>query len=635
MKKTRLLVVDDEKGIRNVLGITLADAGYVVDTAENGEEALALFRKKNPAIVLTDIKMPGMNGITLLKKIKKENPDAEVIMITGHGDMDLAIKSLQNKAVDFVTKPINNDILDIALNRAHEKINMREQLRSYTENLEDLVKKQSARLVEAERLLAIGQTVEGLSSAIKGIASNLEGGIRYFNEMPCFVSIHNSELVIVETNQLFRDRLGDRAGDKSWDIFEGMNKDPHACPVGKTFKTGRGQSSREIVRYMDGSELPVMVHTAPIRNKQGETELVIEIAADISEVNRLQEELRTTQQLYRQLFNEVPCYISVQDRSLKLIETNRRFKEDFGERLDSYCYEVYRHRSRPCNDCPVAKTFKDGKSHQYETVVTSKSGEQYNVLVWTAPIRNAEGEVIQVMEMLTNITQIRQLQGHLTSLGFLMSSISHGIKGMLTGLDGGMYLINSGLRDTDQEKIKEGSDVVNLMVARIRNMVQNILFYAKERELQKDDTDILSFVEDVGQTLEHKMIRNRIEFQKDFKGLEGTLRMDAAIVRIAFINILENAIEAVIADQAGKHRMILFKGRKEKTRVVFEIEDTGIGMDNDTRANLFTLFFSSKGHKGTGLGLYIANRIIRQHGGMIRVESTPGKGSKFTVRLPE
>ena len=107
--------------------------------------------------MLTDIKMPGMDGIELLRKIKETSPNTEVIMITGHGDMDLAIKSLKYEAVDFVTKPINDDVLDIALKRAHEKISMRERLKEYTENLENLVIEKSARLIELERQAAVGR----------------------------------------------------------------------------------------------------------------------------------------------------------------------------------------------------------------------------------------------------------------------------------------------------------------------------------------------------------------------------------------------------------------------------------------------------------------------------------------------
>jgi signal transduction histidine kinase len=171
-----ILLVDDEEGIRRVLGIALADMGYQILTAENGEEALALFARHQPAIVLTDIKMPGMDGLQLLKTIKRENPTTEVIMITGHGDLELAIESLKFDATDFITKPINDDVLKIALKRARERIAMRRQLAAYTENLETLVEEKTRSLVEAERMAAIGRTVAGLSHSIKNIAGGLKGG---------------------------------------------------------------------------------------------------------------------------------------------------------------------------------------------------------------------------------------------------------------------------------------------------------------------------------------------------------------------------------------------------------------------------------------------------------------------------
>jgi signal transduction histidine kinase len=172
-----ILLVDDEAGIRKVLGISLQDSGYDVLTAENAKEALRLFEALAPPIVLTDIKMPDMDGIELLRQIKKKNPDTEVIMFTGHGDMGLAIKSLKNDATDFVTKPINDEVLEIALKRARERISMRHQLRQYTENLERLVAEKAQKLIEAERMAAVGQTVSELSHAIKSIANGLKGSI--------------------------------------------------------------------------------------------------------------------------------------------------------------------------------------------------------------------------------------------------------------------------------------------------------------------------------------------------------------------------------------------------------------------------------------------------------------------------
>jgi signal transduction histidine kinase len=173
----RILLVDDEAGIRTVLGIALTDSGYAVTTAENGEDALAKFRQLRPPIVLTDIKMPDMDGIELLQHIKAESPDTEVIMFTGHGDMELAIKSLKYDATDFVTKPINDEVLEIALKRARERIVMRHQIRAYTHNLERLVEEKARQLIEAERMAAVGQTVAELSHTIKNIANALKGSI--------------------------------------------------------------------------------------------------------------------------------------------------------------------------------------------------------------------------------------------------------------------------------------------------------------------------------------------------------------------------------------------------------------------------------------------------------------------------
>ncbi len=631
----KLLLVDDEAGIRKVLSITLSDIGYDVFTAENGDQALKIFRKELPPIVLTDIKMPGMDGIELLQKIKQESPDTEVIMITGHGDMELAIKSLKYRAIDFVTKPINDEVLEIALNRAHEKILMRNQLRTYTENLEELVREKSAQLIAMERQAAVNQTVEGLAAAMKNIAGDLEAGINYFNEMPCFVSIHNADLKVVAVNQLYRDRLGDKAGANSWEVYTDNRGDRDKCPSAVTFKSQKGQRTRATVIYTNGKQAPVIVHTAPIRNQAGEVELVVEIAADIAEVNRLGEELLHTRQRYQQLFDEVPCYISVQDNQFRLTAANRRFKEDFDVAVGSYCYEIYKQRDTPCPNCPVVKTFEDEKSHQAEMVVTSKSGERYNVLIWTAPLKNAAGQVTHVMEMSTNITQVRQLQDHLSTLGLKIGSISHGIKSLLTGLDGGVYLVDSGFAKKDHDRVREGWDAVKITVGRIRVLVQNILFFAKERALKWERISAFDFVCDVAAGLEPKIKAQRVDFKCNFDQTLGDFEIDAGVVRIALINILENALDACLEDHTKESHKIIFGAGQDQDHIILKIADNGIGMDRETRENLFTLFFSSKGNKGTGLGLFIAKKIIDQHGGRISVDSKPGVESLFKIVLPK
>jgi anti-anti-sigma factor len=117
----KILVIDDEKPTLMMFRLTLAAYGYEVLTAENGQEGLELFGRERPSIVLTDIKMPGMNGIEVLKQVKAIDPSTEVIVITGHGDMDLAIQALNLDATDFINKPIQRHLLEQAIRRARER----------------------------------------------------------------------------------------------------------------------------------------------------------------------------------------------------------------------------------------------------------------------------------------------------------------------------------------------------------------------------------------------------------------------------------------------------------------------------------------------------------------------------------
>ena len=132
----QVVLIDDEVDIREIMTIALEDAGYQVATAEDGETGLRLTDEISPQIIITDIRMPGMNGIEVLEHVKTHNSDIEVIVATAFGDMDLAIRALQHDASDFITKPVNDEALHLALKRAKERYTSRKQLKDYTALLE-------------------------------------------------------------------------------------------------------------------------------------------------------------------------------------------------------------------------------------------------------------------------------------------------------------------------------------------------------------------------------------------------------------------------------------------------------------------------------------------------------------------
>jgi len=627
--------VDDEADLRYFITLFLSEWGFEVMEAGNGVSAFDLFLESAPPIVLTDIKMPGMDGIELLKKIKEKNKDTEVIMISGHGDLTLAIDSLKYEASDFITKPIDEKLLRHALQKAEEKILLKGELKAYTTNLESLVKEKSSQVVELERQIAASQVLERLSLAMKTIVSEI-GLAQYSPEIPCFVSLLNAKREVISTNQLYTDRFGDRPGAASAGIYKGKTRaleetvgSDRASPNGE----GRIMSFRTAVDTT-GAEIPVMVHEVPITGADGQEELVIEIAVDLTGVRTLQERLRWTQWKYQRLFDESPCYVTVQDRNLCITEANERFRRDFDYGEGRTCFSSYKQRGEPCADCPVVRTFEDGKNHQAESVVTTKKGEQLYILVWTAPLLGEGGEITHVLEMATDITQLRQLQDHVTSLGIMLGSMSHGIKGLLMAMDGGIYRLDTGFKRRDIDEAQKGWDTIRLRIERIQKMVKDVLYYSKPRELEAKILALRTFCEDLQALITPKAQKAHVKFLMDLQAGEGIFEADPVALSSALVNFLENALDACEMDRSKADHKVVFSVRVEEDKVAFEISDNGVGMEPETRNRMFSLFFSSKGSRGTGIGLFVADQVIRQHHGKTTVDSEYGKGTRIRIELP-
>ena len=117
-----VLVIDDETATLTMFRLFLNAYGYAVLNAENGATGLRLVQEHHPGIVFTDLKMPGMDGFEVLKQIKKTAPETDVIVITGHGDMDHVVRALNLDATDFINKPIGRGALDAALKRAESRL---------------------------------------------------------------------------------------------------------------------------------------------------------------------------------------------------------------------------------------------------------------------------------------------------------------------------------------------------------------------------------------------------------------------------------------------------------------------------------------------------------------------------------
>lgn len=467
----------------------------------------------------------------------------------------------------------------------------------------------------------------------------------FFRAIPCFVSVQDPDLKIIAVNDYFIEHMGDVVGQACHTAYRHDEGECEGCPAKTTFNDGQTHISEQELTLANGRKIPTVTFTSPILfppattppipGAENKVAAVLQISADITLVKRLESQLKDSQKRLRALFDEVPCFISVQDRDLCIVDSNRRFKEAFGDMEGAQCYEVYKHRKDQCLHCPVAATFHDGKTHFSEEVVTSLSGEQINTLVFTAPIMNDDGEIETVIEMSTDITQIRKLQGKLTNLGMYVGSLSHGLKGLLMSLDGGMYMLKTGLDKKKEDRINEGWEIVQRNVEHIRRVVLDLLYISGESETQFEAVRMQQLADTVVQKMTKRAQDLQIDFQVEVDCGEDTYELDEGAMAGCLSNILENAFEACRLDSEEKAHFVRFKLSSDKDDAIIEIEDNGKGMDQDTREKMFSLSFSAMGKEAGNLSLFTANKVIEKHRGIIEVESEMGQGTRFHIRIPK
>lgn len=332
------------------------------------------------------------------------------------------------------------------------------------------------------------------------------------------------------------------------------------------------------------------------------------------------------------IIDHLPCYVSIQDRDLRILFVNESFRRDFGDGTGKLCHTVYKGSPDLCPNCPVRKTFQDKRVHITEETVQLSNGKISQIFIQASPILDENGNVTAVIEMATNITQIKLDRKELITLGQSIALLSHGIKNIIEGLQGGAYVVDEAFKDDDLELAQKGWRIVNKNIFDITDVVQNILYSSKNRPLKYESVLPGELLEDAVQLFREKAATMNIKLEQQIHPAVPEVRLDAASIRRMLHNLLWNALEACSNDPEKKEHTVIAKSDHfDKNHFLFEITDNGMGMDKSTQRNILEEFFSTKGSAGTGLGLAVVDKVVNKHGGRIEVESEPGKGSTFRI----
>lgn len=470
-----------------------------------------------------------------------------------------------------------------------------------------------------------------------GAALNYPGVDRFFQRVPCYLTIQDKNLRIIRDNKLFRRDFGAGIGDKCYKVYKNADEVCPDCPVLRTFEDGQTHSKQETAITRDGRTVQMIVYTTPVHDEQGKVVGVMEMSTNITEIKELELAIREQKRKFQNLFEGVPCYITVQDRDLRVTDHNERFKNDFGDRIGGFCYEVYKKRSDVCPNCPVIQTFEDGQVHHNEETVIGKDGRPVNMLVHSSPIFNKDGEIVAVMEISTDITEVKTLQRELTYMGRTVAVMAHRIKNILMGLQGGIFVVNTGLEDHDQETMRKGWTMIQRNVARVSEIVKDLLYCSKEREMNFQPHDPAITVRNVFELFQGRAEKENIVLELEIHERLADSLYDPDALDSMVTNLVTNAIDACVNDATegkDRHRITIRLFPDDKKNHVFEVEDNGPGIPGHASEAIFDDFYSTKGREGTGLGLLVANKVVEEHGGTITFKSAEGRGTTFRAFLP-
>ena len=221
----------------------------------------------------------------------------------------------------------------------------------------------------------------------------------------------------------------------------------------------------------------------------------------------------------------------------------------------------------------------------------------------------------------------------LAAVGQTIAALSHHIKNILQGLRSGSEILKMGLQDMDAVLLQQGWKNIEKNQAKIYDLVVDMLSYSKEREPNVESTDLNAVARDVIELLAPRAKELGVELTAALDETLPKCPADPEGIHRALLNIVGNALDAV--EGTTTPRAIVSTLREEDGEWLrFEVRDNGGGIAAEKINNIFRPFVSTKGARGTGLGLAVSRKILREHGGDILVHSQPGEGSVFILRLP-
>ncbi|HXX56978.1 MAG TPA: PAS domain S-box protein [Thermodesulfovibrionales bacterium] len=586
----RLLVVDDEIDSLTVICEILSELGYEAAGFTSAREALETLKKRSFDLLLTDLVMPGMDGVKLLREAREIDPYLLCVMITGGGTIQTAVDAMKAGAFDYILKPMEIGLLSSTVSRAMNVCRLQRENAQLREFQKDLV--------ESATDVIYRLSPDGVITALNPAFEAMTGWPRAEWIGKSFVQIlHPGDLPVAL--EMFRKAL------------RGEVPAPFELRV-------RAQSGEYLVgefitppQFSDGRVVGILGIARNITERK---------AAD-EQLRMLMDQLNAEKEFSDAILNNTPSGIMVVDGEGRILTVNFPGAEILamapagmrGQALTDVYPET---REMLIIDTRIGR----------ETTITLRDGTTRPIGFSNSLIPGKEGNKRGTVIVFRDLTEIKELQAevkkkqHFEALGKIISGVAHEIRNPLFAIQSIAQILGREIESPQHQALMQA---ILKETSRMRHLVDELLLYSRPSKLNLIEIDLDILLTELRHYIQTK--KYKVSLSAGPIPPLTRVRADKEKLMQVLLNLVDNA-------SGAESTSITTVVTRRDNRVSISFKDNGTGIKKEDMERIFDPFFTTR-KQGTGLGLPICRKIIEDHGGTIEILSEEGEGTTVTLSL--
>ena len=458
-----------------------------------------------------------------------------------------------------------------------------------------------------------------------------------FDQVPCSILLIDRNFRILRINERIREVLGDIEGQYCFEGLKGNAGICAECTARDTFADGQQRTGHHVWQSKTGETTHQHVITVPVRVNGGPFDMIMELAVDVTQTLKLESDLKFANTFLETMVATSMYGIFALDKEGEVTILNpsarRLFKLD---REGDVSREVVTGLLPEGFLSQVAQ--KPERVYWPETNIRTTDGDALPVRLVGNRLQDGDAQMGMAFSV-QDVREIKELEREkleaerLAAVGQTVAGLAHGVKNLITALEGGMYMMSSGIDKGNVDRVHKGMEMLGRNIDRVSMFVRAFLDFSKGRKIHARLSHPAEIAEEVVNLYAAKTQELGIELVHESEDGIQPAAIDYDSMHECLTNLVGNAIDACRVSEGGGTHVTVRTFEKDDI-IVYEVVDDGCGMDYEVKRKVFTSFFTTKGLGGTGLGLLTTKKSVQEHGGTIDLESEPGEGTVFRINLP-